>query len=135
MVDLMSGLPKQMQSRPRNHCADCNHYVQIHQTQRNYWKYYCLFFFFDWLLFCLFDSSSHLASCDSMICSEVHQTFRIYISNNVCFFFVSWASIGNKSCHRLHTCDIVWLPCIANCKIAIVNSKYSWISGVNSIFH
>lgn len=58
--------------------------------------------FFYWLLLCLLESNSHLASCDSMICivicSEVHQTFWYYISNNVCFFFflcISWTSAWN----------------------------------------
>lgn len=108
------GLSKQMQSRPRNHRANCNYYVQIHQTQRNYWKYYrfliCLYFC------CLFKIWVRIWPhvIQWYLCIVVHQTLQNYTISN-CLFH------GLRSAAHEHALQI------AIC-IAIFNSKYGWIS-------
>lgn len=136
----MSVLPKQMQYRPQNYCVDCNHYVQIHQTQRNYRKYYCFIFSLNIVLFCLFDSGSHLALCDSSICSGVHQTFRNYISNNVCFFFyvprsgiqivIVWYM---RHCMIFMHCKLQHRHCQLKIRMKFWSKQHFWLaSAINS---
>lgn len=117
---------KQIQSQPRNRCADCRLQPLCADSSDTTQLLKILPFFFCCHWLCCFVSSVQVRIWRVRVTlwhvvrytRHYEITYRIVF---VCFFFISSASICNTNCHRLIDATLNWLPWIAKCKIAIVN--------------